>query len=151
MTQLQSLSPNAPLGGIEKSGWKLIYKNTPNDMEKIYEYVYRYVNLSYSLGITVNDDGKIIDVIPVTPAAKAGLAPDMKLVAVNGRKYSNILIHEVLNRAVNDASPIKFIAANGEFYSTIDLDCHGGERYPYLERDTTKPDLLSLIISPLTK
>ncbi len=151
LTCLQSLSPHAPLGGIEKGGWKLVYKDTPNDIERVHENAYGIVNLSYSLGITLSNHGKITDVIPGTPAAKAGLAPDMKLIAINGRKYSNDRIHEALKYTVDNSSPIEFIVANGEFYSTIDVDYHGGEHYPYLERDTTKPDLLSSIISPLVK
>jgi hypothetical protein len=38
---------------------------------------------------------------------------------------------------------------NGEFFKTYRIDYHGGPRYPYLERDGTKPDLLSGIIRPL--
>ncbi|MEJ2615993.1 MAG: hypothetical protein P8Z35_13630 [Ignavibacteriaceae bacterium] len=52
---------------------------------------------------------------------------------------------------MNNSSPIKFIVANGEYYSIVSVDYHDGERYPYLERDTTKPDLLSSVITPLTK
>ena len=151
LTKLQSLSPHAPLGGIEKSGWKLVFKDAPNDMEKISENVYHYTNLDYSLGFTISDKGNLNDVIPGSPAAKAGLAPDMEIIAVDGRKYSNHVIHEAIKDAMNNSSPIKFIVANGEFYSFVNVDYHGGERYPYLERDTTKPDLLSSVITPLTK
>ena len=151
LTRLQSLSPHAPLGGIEESGWKLAYKDAPNEMEKVTEYSYHFTNLNYSLGFTISSDGNLNDVIPGTPAAKAGLAPDMKIIAVNGRKYSNDLIHEAIKRAVSNSAPIKFIIANGEFYSTVEIDYHDGEKYPYLERDTTKTDLLSSAITPLTK
>ena len=151
LTRLQSLSPHAPLGGIEESGWKLVYKDAPNEMEKVTEYSYHFTNLNYSLGFTISSDGNLNDVIPGTPAAKAGLAPDMKIIAVNGRKYSNDLIHEAIKRAVSNSAPIKFIIANGEFYSTVEIDYHDGEKYPYLERDTTKTDLLSSAITPLTK
>jgi predicted metalloprotease with PDZ domain len=151
LTRLQSLSPHAPLGGIEESGWKLVYKDAPNEMEKVTEYSYHFTNLNYSLGFTISSDGNLNDVIPGTPAAKAGLAPDIKIIAVNGRKYSNDLIHEAIKRAVSNSAPIKFIIANGEFYSTVEIDYHDGEKYPYLERDTTKTDLLSSAITPLTK
>ena len=151
LTRLQSLSPHAPLGGIEKSGWKLVYKDSPNDMEKISEDVYHYINLDYSLGFTISDKGNLNDVIPGTPAAKAGLAPDMEIIAVNGRRYSNYVMHEAIKHAMNNSSPIKFFVVDGDFYSIVNVDYHDGERYPYLERDTTKPDLLSSVITPLTK
>lgn len=150
LTKLQSLNPHAPLGGIEKGGWKLVYKDSPNEMEKISEFAYHYTNLNYSLGFTISNNGDLNDVIPGTPAAKAGLAPDMRIIAVNSRKYSAEVIHEAIQRAINNSSPIEFIVANGEFYSTVKVDYHGGERYPYLERDTTKPDLIRSVITPLT-
>jgi len=37
---------------------------------------------------------------------------------------------------------------NGEFYRTYSLDYHSGERYPYLEREIAKTDLLGAIIKP---
>ena len=39
---------------------------------------------------------------------------------------------------------------NGDYYKTCALDYHGGEKYPVLERDTSKPDLLADILKPLT-
>jgi hypothetical protein len=75
----------------------------------------------------------------------------MVIIAFNVRKYSNNVIHGVIKHVMNNSSPIKFIVANGEYYSIVSVDYHDGERYPYLERDTTKPDLLSSVITPLTK
>ena len=74
----------------------------------------------------------------------------MDIIAVNGRKFSREIIHEALKTAKTDSSSIEFIVANGEFYSIIKAYYSGGERYPYLERNTTKPDILNSIISPLT-
>jgi hypothetical protein len=38
---------------------------------------------------------------------------------------------------------------NSDFFKTYGVDYHGGERYPYLERDAAKPDILSKTIKPL--
>jgi len=35
---------------------------------------------------------------------------------------------------------------NTEYYKTYSLDYHGGEKYPHLVRDESKPDLLGEII-----
>jgi hypothetical protein len=35
---------------------------------------------------------------------------------------------------------------DGDYYKTLSIDYHGGEKYPHLERDSSKPDLLSEII-----
>ncbi|MGA7159598.1 MAG: M61 family peptidase [Bacteroidota bacterium] len=148
-TRLQSLDPHAPMGGIEKSGWKLVYRDTMNDMQKSLQEVRKTVDLRFSLGISVEEDGTLQDVIPGTPASKAGLAPGMKLVAVNGRKYSKDIIRDALKLGTVSILPLELLAANGEFYKTYSVDYHSGERYPYLVRDPSTPELLGLIINPL--
>ena len=45
-------------------------------------------------------------------------------------------------------APLDLLAENNEFFKTYSLDYHEGERYPHLERDESKPDLLSEIIKP---
>jgi hypothetical protein len=43
------------------------------------------------------------------------------------------------------------LVENGDVFKTCHLDYHEGERYPDLERDPAKPDLLSEIIKPRVK
>ena len=76
------------------------------------------------------------------------MGPGMKLVAVNGRKWSADVLRDALRAAKNSKEPIELLTENGEFYRTYRLDYHGGERYPHLVRDETKPDLLSEILKP---
>jgi len=38
-----------------------------------------------------------------------------------------------------------------ELYESYRVDYHGGLRYPHLERDAAKTDLLTAIISPLAR
>ena len=146
-TRLQSLNPRAPLSGIERGGWRLVFKDTPNSMQKASEE--NNSDLRYSLGIFLRGDGTMADVLPGSPAAKAGLAPGMKVIAVNGRKYSKDIIRDALKLGKNSSAPLELLAANGEFFESHTLDYHGGERYPHLERDSSNPDLLSSIISSI--
>jgi hypothetical protein len=37
---------------------------------------------------------------------------------------------------------------NTEYYKVYKLDYHGGEMYPHLVRDSSKPDMLGDIIKP---
>ena len=148
-TQLQSLDPHAPLGGIEKSGWKLVYRDTMNEMQKSFEEARKVTDFRFSLGILAEEDGTILDVIPEMPAFKAGLGPGMKLIAVNGRKYSKDIIRDALKLGEVSSLPLDLLAANGEFFKTYSVNYHGGERYPYLERDAATPDLLGFIIAPV--
>jgi predicted metalloprotease with PDZ domain len=138
------------LAGIEKSGWKLVYKDEPNEMQKVNEEVSQSINLFYSIGFIVDFDGKVIDVLKGSPADKSGMSPGINIVAVNGRKFSREIIHEALKSAKDNAAPIEFIIANGDFYSVIKVEYYGGEKYPYLERDNSRPDVLTSTISPQT-
>jgi len=106
--------------------------------------------VQFSLGFLVRDSGgengdEVIDVIPGSPAALAGIAPGMKLVAVNGRKWTPEDIHAAIRQAKSGHEPIELLIENEDFFRTYRVDYHGGERYPHLERITGKPDLLGEI------
>ena len=148
--RLNSHGPGAPLGGIEKGGWRLDYSDTQNDYQIASEKVHHEADLSFSLGMIVDDDGIIVDVIPGMPGAAAGLAPGMKITAVNGRQWNAEALHEAIRGSrVNDL-PVEMLAANGEHLHTYSIDYHGGPRYPHLLRRADGVDLLDEIIRPLT-
>ena len=77
-----------PEHGIERGGWKLVYTDTPNAMDKAMEKVRHGVNLAYSLGLSASGKGDIYDVQWDSAAFKAGLVPGLTIVAVNGKDYS---------------------------------------------------------------
>jgi predicted metalloprotease with PDZ domain len=148
--RLKSHGPGAPLGGLENSGWKLEFNDATNEFEHIDELTNQEIDLQFSLGLLVHgpggDDGDhILDVIPSSPAAKAGLAPGMRLVAVNGRKWSPDILRDAIKQAKTDKDPIELLAANGDFFQTYRVDYHGGERNPHLVPISGKADLLSEI------
>jgi predicted metalloprotease with PDZ domain len=91
----------------------------------------------------------VIDAIPGMAAAKAGVAPGMKVVAVRGRKWSPKIAHEAIKESKGAKGPIDLLVENGDYYSTLRVDWRGGERYPHLVRDGAKADLLAAIWAPL--
>jgi predicted metalloprotease with PDZ domain len=106
----------------------------------------RSVNVMYSLGLALSSDGSIGDTVEGMPAAKAGIGPGMKLFAVNGRQFSPDVLREALKTAKNSPAPIELLVENTDYYKTYKIDYHGGEKYPHLVRDDSKPDLLSDIL-----
>jgi predicted metalloprotease with PDZ domain len=146
--RLESTAPHAPLGGISNAGYKLVYVPERSDFQKNFESVRKVVNLSYSLGVDVHENGEIIDVHLNTPAYRAGIAPATKIIAVNGREFSGTALRNAVADAVKDTKPIALIVRDGEYYRTFSIDYHGGEKYPRLQRDVSKPDLLADIIRP---
>jgi predicted metalloprotease with PDZ domain len=147
-SRLQSLQANAPLGGFEQGGWKLVFKDVPSSMYRAHESVSQMTNLSFSLGMTVDRDATIADVTLDMVAAKSGLAPGMKLIAVNGRKYSPTVLHAAIAESKTTKVPLEILASNRDYFKTYLLDYHNGEQYPYLVRDESKPDLIKDIIAP---
>ena len=148
--RLDSKSPHAPLGGIDNGGWKLVYTEQKNTTMEAREKTAERLDLSFSLGISISKDGTITDAIPGSPAYTAGIGPGMKLIAVNGRKYSKDVIRAALKSAQSGNRPIALLAENADYYDTYQVDYHGGDRYPHLVRNDSISDILTEIIKPLT-
>jgi hypothetical protein len=70
----------------------------------------------------------------------------MKIISVNGRAWSTDVIHEAIASSKTNSASIEFVVENGSFQETYKVNYHGGERYPHLERDSTKPDVLGELI-----
>jgi predicted metalloprotease with PDZ domain len=143
--RLTNHGPGAPLGGIEGSGWKLVYDDVPSEMERGGEANSHFIDVAYSIGLDLRDDGTITDTTEGMPAALAGIGPGMKLIAVNGRQYSAEVLRDALRAGKTATAPLELLIENTDYYKTYKLDYHGGERYPHLVRDASKPDLLSEI------
>ena len=136
----------APLNGLEESGWKLVYDANRPQLMRYQDFERRGINAVYSIGLWVQESGQIVDTIEGLPAAKAGIGPGMKLVAVNGRQFTADILRDALKMGKGGSEPLALLVENAEYYQTFKLDYHDGEKYPHLVRDETKPDLLSQII-----
>lgn len=141
--RLSSISPRAPIAGITNNGWKLVHDDTPNIALEANQKRRKIDDYTYSLGFTLkSDDASIRDVILGLPAANAGLGPGMKIVAVNGRRWTR----ERLDTAVRARATIEILAENNDEFRTYTLDYRGGLRYPHLVRDESKPDTLATVL-----
>jgi predicted metalloprotease with PDZ domain len=144
--RLTNHGPGAPLGGIEGSGWKIINDENPSEMLSSSAGMYHFVPAGFSIGLNLRDDGGVADTIEGEIAAKAGIGPGMKVVAVNGRRFTPEILRDAIRAARNSTTPIELLVENADYYKTYKLDYHGGEMYPHLVRDESKPDLLSDIL-----
>ena len=80
------------------------------------------------------------------PAAQAGIGPGMKILAVNGRRFNGQVFRDALQAGKNSSQPLQLLVENTDYFKTYALNYHGGEQYPHLVRDESKPDMLSDII-----
>ena len=143
--RLTNHGPGAPLTGLENSGWKLVFNEIPSDLTRATEEDRELVDSRFSLGLNLRADGGILDTVEGLPAAKAGIGPGMKLLAVNGRKFTRNVYRDALKAAKSDSELIELLVENTDYYRTFKISYHDGERFPHLERDESKPDLLSAI------
>jgi predicted metalloprotease with PDZ domain len=145
--RIYDVAPKAPVGGMEASGWRLIYTDKPSDVLRTREIERHYVDVGYSLGLLIRSDGTIMDSYFFEPAFKAGITPGMKLIAVNGRKFDGDVLRDAIREAKGTQQPIELLVENADYFKTYKLDYHEGEKYPMLQRNDN-PDTLTDIIRP---
>jgi predicted metalloprotease with PDZ domain len=148
--RVQKTANHAPLGGIERGGWRVAYTDKPNSFDAALEGRYKFSDLTSSLGILLDEKGKVIDAVPGLPAFKAGIGPGMSILAVDGRKWSGRAIPEALQRAKQSKQPMELIVENGNFYKTYSIPYFEGSKYAHLERVEGMPDRLTDIIKART-
>jgi predicted metalloprotease with PDZ domain len=146
-SRLAGHGPGAPLDGLERGGWRLVYKDSPSASIKESDAAGGSHNFLYSLGVMLGKDGKVGEVFWDSVAFKAGLTPGMFVVAVNGKAYTHGRLQDALKAAKADPKlPTELLVRSADSFRTLSLDYHDGLRYPALERIEKTPDLLSSIL-----
>jgi predicted metalloprotease with PDZ domain len=145
-TRVEDLAPQAPLDGLARAGWKLVYTDTPSDASKSADERNKTTDFSYSLGFAVKADGAITSVTWDGVGFQAGLAANTSIVAVNNRAWKPELLKAAVKDAKTGTAPITLLVKKGNVFRTIALDYHGGLRYPHLERIPGTPDRLASIL-----
>jgi predicted metalloprotease with PDZ domain len=144
-TRLEGHGPDAPLDGLARAGWKLVYTDKPTDWVRAADERGKWTDLSYSLGMTVRQDGGIASVIWDGVAFRAGLAANATIVAVGDRVYKPELLKAAVAKAKDGKEPVRLLVRKGNVLRTVVLDYRGGLRYPRLERIPGARDRLDAI------
>lgn len=144
--RVDSLTAAPPLAGITGGGWSLAYTDSMNEVAKAGESANERSEEWYTLGIAWDKDGLIRDAVVGGPAFAAGVAPGMKLVAVNGRHWSTEVLRDAIHASPGSGT-IELIVDNGEFFRTCRVSWNQGLRYPALARGSGD-DLLTEILRP---
>jgi predicted metalloprotease with PDZ domain len=142
--RLSAKNAAAPVGGIERGGFKVVYTEAANLFTEPWG-LDEGLNAYGSLGIHVMLDGTVDDAWPGTVAFTAGITTGMKIIAVNGRRFSRDEMTRALRGSAGATGPMEFIVENASYFKTVKVDYHGGLRYPHLERVPGVSDILSLI------
>jgi predicted metalloprotease with PDZ domain len=143
-TRLNSTSADAPTGGIENGGWKVVLNTEPMKLQG------RNGDPGdvYSIGLKVGTDGTVTDAIVGSPAFEAGVSSGMKVIGVDGRVYSHDLLVDAIKAAKDTSQPVTLLVVVDDYYRTCVINYHGGDKFPHLVREADKPDYLDELIKP---
>ena len=147
-TRLNATGSQAPLDGISRGGYRLVYTETESPFQKSIEQVRKMIDLSFSLGLALGKGGVTKGVIWGSPAFKAGIVAGTEIIAVNGTAEDNDALKRVITDAKAGQTPIELLLKAGDQYRTVRVDYHGGLRYPHLERTGAAPASLDEILAP---
>jgi predicted metalloprotease with PDZ domain len=153
---LEGVDGEVPLlSGIDASGWRLAYTDRVSRFQNALENVGpgelspSGVNAMFSVGLFLDHKGKIEDVMWDGPAFKAGLAPHMQIVSIDGESYSTAGLRADIARAKQTKKPLQIRVRADGGTETHTVDYFGGLKYPHLVRASGEPDYLKQILAPL--
>lgn len=139
----------APLKGIELGGYKLVWKEEPNPFFKAAMADSKALNLTHSIGLTIDKDAKVTATQWDGPAFKAGIVSGATVLAVNGIGYTQDELKSAIT-AAKIGAPLELLTKRGDRFITYKIDYQGGLRWPWLERAApgTAPTGLDLLLTP---
>jgi predicted metalloprotease with PDZ domain len=132
--RLTEKAKSAPLGGLEAGGYRLVYSDEPTAFFKDNEKRGKFINLNYSLGLSVGKEAKISLVVWDSPAFNAGLTVGGQIIAVNGRVYDDQILKDAVNAAKGTQEPVRLLVKSGGRVREVAVQWNGGLRYPKLEK-----------------
>ena len=146
--RFQSPARAAPVGGVERAGYRLIWRDAPNVYDRDRMAQAKNVDLTHSLGMTVDKDGVASAILWDGPAFKSDIVNGTKIVAVEGLTYNRERLEAAIRAATDGKTPVRLLVERGGRYRQIDIDYHGGLRWPYLEKTGSGPDWFDRLLAP---
>lgn len=140
-----------PLDGLRRGGWQLVYREERTEFQRDAEAHNRNADFSYSLGLSFGENGNVTAVQWDGPAFDVGVTVGTQVVAVNGESFGSETLRRAVTAAKSGAAPIELLLKTGDRYRTVAIDYRDGLRYPHLERDRSRTDLLTAILTPRTR
>lgn len=135
-----------PLAGAQALGYSVQYTNEPprgpggGRIDPL--------DARDSLGMSLGGDGTIRTVILGSPADKAGLAPRMRIMGIQGHTWSRQRFADLMSGSAA-AGSIELMTVSGDRILTSTITYDGGPRYMTLVRDESRPDILAEIMKPM--
>jgi predicted metalloprotease with PDZ domain len=138
----------APLDWIAAGGYRLVYRDTPPAYFKSREQDRKVLDLTYTIGLVVGENGRISGVAWDSPLFNQGATAGATIVAVDGQAYSHDRLKEAITAARGGRDPIRLLIRRGDRFREIAINYHDGLRYPVLERTGRGASSLDALLAP---
>jgi predicted metalloprotease with PDZ domain len=148
-SRLDGHGPGAPLDGVDRGGYRLVYTDTPSEYFTDSETSRKKTDLTYSIGVVIAEEGALSDVLWEGPAFKAGLTVGNQIIAVNGIAFDTEDLKFAIQDSMDSGDAIELLIKDGEHFRTVPIVYRGGLRYPHLERDGSGSAYLDEILAPI--
>ena len=136
--------PSLSLTVLSLCGYSCDYQQEPGEyLKELMKHEQNVIVLD-SLGMEFNKQGHVVNIIPEMPGEKAGFAPTMIVLAVNGKKFSRERLEEAIAESPK-TKKIEFLVSHDESCYSIVVDYEGGSKYFCLRREPNTPDILANI------
>ncbi len=145
--RLDARGGQAPLDGLRRGGYRLVYDDKPSSFETSYEKERGVRDFTFSIGLSMK--GTNIETVAWNgPAWKAGLVAGGTLLAVDGIAVDGA---DDLATAIREAGPshaaIDLLVKTGNHIHTVHVTGVPGLRYPHLVPDGNGPRSLDAILA----
>jgi predicted metalloprotease with PDZ domain len=147
--RVYDVAPEAPLEGITQGGYRLVYTAEPTKWWKSAEKEGKRADLTYSGGLAVGNDGRVSSVLWDSAAFNSGITVGDEILAVNGRHFDGDALKSAIKAAAGQGPAVQLLVKSGDLFRTVNLDWHGGLRYPRLEKVGKGPGTLDALLAPL--
>jgi len=137
----------APVAGIERAGYRLVWRDTPNAYDRGRMARAKTYDLTHSLGMVIDKDGVAGSILWDGPAFRADIVNGTKIVAVDGVAYAKDRMEAAIRAATDGKTPVSLLVERGGRYRTVDIDYHGGLRWPHLEKAGAGPDWFDRLLA----
>jgi predicted metalloprotease with PDZ domain len=140
---------DAPIGGLERGGYRLVYRAEPSAFTTSSQAVFGTIDHNFSIGLSLSKDGEVKDVLWEGPAYHAGITTGSKILAIGSRAFDLEVLDEGI-AATAKGAPLQLTIKSASHVREVVLDYAGGIRHPHLERIEGARPRLDDILTPIS-
>jgi len=144
------VTPEVGKQGFALGGYELVYVPEASNFIRSGEAASGTTDLSHSIGLIVEKDGKIAQVMWGSPAFNAGMTVGDQITGVAGRDYSGEALKSAV-AATTSTGSVQLLVKRGKRYRETALSYRSGLRYPALRKTGQGETGLDRLLAPQTR